>query len=738
VEIVYNASEYVQYSAVMSIVVISLVILLLVGFTMMINAKINQMVLRPLDRIFTSIKDAMSDVMSAINATSTSTSTATATAKQDPNATLRRTQSATHTTSGQVRSKGGATELDVLEAALHKLSSIGDHVTLSARGASKDMMAVMEDHSLDDESKEWLRDTYTTGHVHARLAKAAKENRRRGGISRDPSQRLGHSTNESKIESMKLARRQTRETMRQSLTKVGVGHVTKDLIETFDYDVLLYTTVELHYHVQWIFTETNCTADFKVSNATSYAFIKEVCAMYSDANPYHNFYHAADAIQTLYMFMRANSGETLLSCLDIFAALVGALGHDIGHPGVNAAYLVNARHELAMAYNDTSVLENMHAATLYTLLHDHPEANPFANLNDADWRHARKTIVSAVLATDMAHHFDMVHEAEIFFEVNESKLEHSTERVSLFKDNPKNADFLLRLWMHASDISNPVKNFTVCQKWCTAVTEEFFAQGDREQVEGMAVSAMMDRATTNTSQLQVNFIEFVVGPLYLVIIKIFPEIFELGIQLCYNRKQWGKRWMEDLRLEAAHQQVVHNPMVSGGGAGDGKQVVSTGEKLAAESRKNETRRQAFEDKFAFMNQRQQFMGLSSLARHLRVPGAKPFNFTGSAGPGVNVRKGSRDYRMTIRSSSAATEPGCIQQIGRDISPSVADDKPIRRTLLREGSRGQLRRQSDEQARDRRAREESLDTVGEEPLEVWLAPEEQPGQSEQLHNEVAQI
>ena len=45
-----------------------------------------------------------------------------------------------------------------------------------------------------------------------------------------------------------------------------------------------------------------------------------------------------------------------------FAALFAAAVHDLGHPGVSSAYLVQSRSPLALMYNDRSVLENHHLA----------------------------------------------------------------------------------------------------------------------------------------------------------------------------------------------------------------------------------------------------------------------------------------------------------------------------------------------------------------------------------------
>ena len=43
---------------------------------------------------------------------------------------------------------------------------------------------------------------------------------------------------------------------------------------------------------------------------------------------------------------------------------------------------------------------------------------------------------------------------------------------------------------------------------------EFFSQGDLERAQGLPVSPLCDRATTSRAQSQINFIEFVVAPIY--------------------------------------------------------------------------------------------------------------------------------------------------------------------------------------------------------------------------------
>lgn len=51
--------------------------------------------------------------------------------------------------------------------------------------------------------------------------------------------------------------------------------------------------------------------------------------------------------------------------LEVMCCYIAAAGHDYKHPGYNNIYCINTRNDLAIFYNDLSVLENYHASTLF-------------------------------------------------------------------------------------------------------------------------------------------------------------------------------------------------------------------------------------------------------------------------------------------------------------------------------------------------------------------------------------
>jgi 3',5'-cyclic-nucleotide phosphodiesterase len=138
---------------------------------------------------------------------------------------------------------------------------------------------------------------------------------------------------------------------------------------------------------------------------------------------YHNFRHAVDVLQSLFYFLiqigavppypvgstappLSNNKSPVAQLLGPFEALtllISAIGHDVGHPGVNNMFLVKLNAPLAQLYNDQSVLEAFHCAAFSQILRRHwPSA--FAD------RSLRKLLISSILATDMGVHSDYMQQ----------------------------------------------------------------------------------------------------------------------------------------------------------------------------------------------------------------------------------------------------------------------------------------------------------------------------------------
>ena len=105
---------------------------------------------------------------------------------------------------------------------------------------------------------------------------------------------------------------------------------------------------------------------WNIPRTTAESFFNASFSGYRDENPYHNKRHAFDVLQTSSVIVASSHGS-LFHHVDILGVFVSAIIHDIDHPGNTNMFEINSNSELAVRYNDVSVLET-------TLLHTHFQA----------------------------------------------------------------------------------------------------------------------------------------------------------------------------------------------------------------------------------------------------------------------------------------------------------------------------------------------------------------------------
>ena len=199
---------------------------------------------------------------------------------------------------------------------------------------------------------------------------------------------------------------------------------------------------------------TNCLLTYydsfraeKINEANFLNFIKVIQSGYLSL-PYHNSTHAADVVQAFHYFLKscraADYNEFGLS--DITICLLSAAIHDYQHPGLNNTFLVNNSDDLALLYNDRSVLENHHLASSFKLLHQ-ASNNFFCDMSPEDTRKYRSLMIKLVLATDFSRHFK---------DLGKFKLRFSRE-----SETEKNKGFMMEMLMHAADVSNSMRKWNI-------------------------------------------------------------------------------------------------------------------------------------------------------------------------------------------------------------------------------------------------------------------------------------
>jgi len=201
-----------------------------------------------------------------------------------------------------------------------------------------------------------------------------------------------------------------------------------------------------------------------------------------------------------------------MTSLETLATMIACIGHDVDHRGRTNGFEVNTFSDLALLYNDQSVLENHHCSTTLRLLRK-SENNFISNFSMDQVRDFRAVVVAAIMHTDMTKHFEMVE-----------KFKTRDPKALILPSGKRKPDLELMGYLtHCADLSNGLRIPPISKKWTILVDQEFKEQVAEEKELGMPLSMFL--YAENTSQLakrEANFIEHIVTPLWSNIKDLFP------------------------------------------------------------------------------------------------------------------------------------------------------------------------------------------------------------------------
>jgi hypothetical protein len=272
------------------------------------------------------------------------------------------------------------------------------------------------------------------------------------------------------------------------------------------------------------------------------SFLTTVSNKYKKTTLYHNSLHGADVTQSLCIYFLNSNAEEIgeVTVLDLLGMIVSALGHDLGHPGFNNNFLINARSDLAITYNDASCLENFHTSFLFKILRK-DENNIIEKFSVQNYKTIRKRMISQILATDMANHGETI--SLIRSKINTWK-EEGTRRFNLLSGNEKTKfdeqQSLLNYMIHMADLGHNCKKFEISKIWIKLLCEEFWMQGDQEKEKGLPISFMCDRNKIDVPGSQVGFLKGFILSSFDCLVTMFPKLQYNIDNAERNIKMWKK------------------------------------------------------------------------------------------------------------------------------------------------------------------------------------------------------
>jgi len=269
-------------------------------------------------------------------------------------------------------------------------------------------------------------------------------------------------------------------------------------------------------------------------------FLKSVSNSYLKTTLYHNSLHGADVTQSLMVFFLNSNSEEICetTVLDLLGMIISAMGHDLGHPGLNNGFHINASTELGITYNDKSCLENFHSAYLFRILRKE-ENNILEKFSVQNYKTIRKRMISQILATDMANHGENISLIR-----SKIKSRQYQEKFLFLSGNDKTKfeeqQILLDYLIHMADLGHNCKKFDISVIWIQLLCEEFWAQGDQERERGLPISFMCDRYNIDVPASQIGFLRGFILSSFDTLVEMFPKL-QFTIDNAENNiKQWTK------------------------------------------------------------------------------------------------------------------------------------------------------------------------------------------------------
>lgn len=324
----------------------------------------------------------------------------------------------------------------------------------------------------------------------------------------------------------------------------------------FTDDELLYGALVMLKHAlqmqeleKWVITEDELVVYLLASRTAYNEFVK-----------YHNFRHVVDVLQALFHFLvrigtlppypsdsfdfatTKSPIAELLKPFDALTLLISAIGHDVGHPGVNNAFLVALNAPLAQLYNDRSVLESFHCAAYSQILRRYwPKA--FCDIS------MRKLMINNILATDMGLHFKYMSDLGNL----QQKVAHDKGVVDGWsaKVQEEQKDLTCGLLIKCADICNVARKFDTAAKWANILTDEFSNQGLMEEELQMPSCLFggppVREDIIKLGESQIGFMNIFARPLFEAVTDILPAMRFAVDEILANKAVWERKIDEERR-----------------------------------------------------------------------------------------------------------------------------------------------------------------------------------------------
>jgi len=289
--------------------------------------------------------------------------------------------------------------------------------------------------------------------------------------------------------------------------------VSREMLKNWDMNIWEYTDEELCHQLWQNLCRLNLNTEFHISKDSFLKCLNHIRFNQMSGNPFHNFHHLVDVAQSTFVMMEYTQLKEILRPLEKLALFVSAIMHDLDHRGFTNSFHVATGSRLAKMYRNDSVLEHHHCAEAVMLL-SQEGCDIFGGLSADEKSKAFDIIFACILATDLAHHHDILNRW-------------NERRPHVNKNSEHDRILLMQVVLKMADISNPTKPSKIAERWAHLLQQEFFVQGDTERALGLPVSKFMDRKCPQLLGMGNVFVINFVEPVLSSLVPVLPQLKEL-------------------------------------------------------------------------------------------------------------------------------------------------------------------------------------------------------------------
>ena len=294
--------------------------------------------------------------------------------------------------------------------------------------------------------------------------------------------------------------------------KVELEIIEDEKLENYQLTFLNRRKNLLYNSVYTMFEKSGVISHFKVDLTRLKNLIVKADELYSqNKNTYHNFAHGVTVMNGCYYFLKKTELIDYFDDLGMAAFLFAAFMHDIDHSGSNNDFEIKSLSNLAITYNNKSVLENHHCSTAFKLL-QRDEYNIFENLDRDDFQMFRTLVIEMILMTDLKNSVYNLNQ----FKTAVANFKDKTEFCQ--SESLKNFQLLTGNFLHCADIYGPARESKESDQWTDLILAEFDAQLIKEEKEGLPVTQFFRDNKNERGKImnQIAFISSIVKPMWVV------------------------------------------------------------------------------------------------------------------------------------------------------------------------------------------------------------------------------